>query len=275
MYPAYVGHFAQKYKSFLLTTVGSQLTTVCMNAPRKTHLVPTLPAKQLTALLRQPPAKEEVSHAYDKLRQRYILRQVVEHFNIREDEPAPLYGKTLLDVGSGESTIAEFLALSGADITAIDPNPAALSKAEESAKAFGAPVTFLNIKVEAMVSANQQFNVILALDVAEDTADLPRFVWALKQLLAPGGLIIFSAITRSPMAWLTHILLSEKIYQRTPQGKRHWQRFYTPGQLRVAAAAHGLVMGPVQPLRFSVASKRWVLSNRTGSRYLTTLTFKA
>ena len=245
-----------------------------MCAQRKTSLVPTLPARQLTALLKQPPEKEAVAHAFDKLRQRYILRAVVEHFNVREDEPAPLYSKTLLDVGCGESTIAEFMALSGADITAIDPDPAALRKAEESAKAFGAPVTFLNIKAEGMVSSNQTFDVILALDVAEDAPDLARLVWTLKQLLAEDGLIIFSAINRTPMAWLTHIFLSEKIYRRTPRGRRNWQRFYTPGQLRHAAQQQGLVMGDVQHLRFSAHTRRWVLSKHSGSRYLTTLTRK-
>src|SRR5882757_9794395 len=99
-------------------------------------------AVRLSKNLRRPRAGEEIYHEYNTLRQNYILEMAAAHFHMRDDDPAPLYGKTLLDVGCGESTIAEFLALSGAEITAIDPNAKVLLHAKKSAESFGAPITF-------------------------------------------------------------------------------------------------------------------------------------
>lgn len=227
---------------------------------------------QISAALRQPRAQVDVYRDYNMLRQRYILKQAAGHFQLRDDDPAPLYGKTLLDAGCGESTIAEFLALSGADITAIDANPELLARAEASAAAFGAPIRFINARAEKLINSQQKFDVILALDLLEDTEDPAKLVWVLRQLLKPGGIVIFSHISRTPRAWLYHVLLSGYIYARTPRGSRSWWRFHTPAQLRRICAKAGLRLGNVQGLRFSASKQRWKNFSRPHPRYLATAT---
>lgn len=231
---------------------------------------PTLPARQLVGLLHTPPPKRQVYRSYNALRQRYILKQTMRHFAIRDDEPAPLYGKSLLDVGCGESTIAEFLALSGAEITAIDPNPASLEVAKSSAEQFGAPVNFLQCKAEDLLPQALRFDVILALDVSEDAPDLERLIWTLKQLLKPGGIIIFSAINRTWKAWLLHILLSERVYRRVPIGQRSYRRFYKPSTVKQLARKHGLEPGNIEFLQFHTLSQTWHEASRPDTRYLMT-----
>lgn len=228
-------------------------------------------AQTLTAL-RRPRARGEVYRDYNTLRQRYIVKEAAAHFRIRDDDPAPLYGKSLLDVGCGESTIAEFLALSGADIIAIDSDPKRLAKAEESAASFGAPITFMNTKPEKLLNSLQKFDVILALDVLEETDDPARMLWVMRQLLAPGGVIILSHISRTPLAWLYHILFSSYIYGRTPRGSRSLWRFHTPNQLRRLCNKAGLVLGHIQGLRYSKSKQRWKNSHRIRPRYLATAT---
>lgn len=231
----------------------------------------TLPARQLVGLLQSPPAKREVYRSFNVLRQRYILEQTVAHFKIRADEPAPLFGKKLLDVGCGESSISEFLGLSGADITAIDPNPAVLDVARASAEAFGSPVHFLQCRAGDLLPQGHRFDVILALDVAEDVDDLDRFIWTLKQLLAPGGMIIFSAINHTFKAWFMHIVLSERVYRRVPVGQRSYSRFYKPSVVKAVARKHGLTPDHVQYLRFLTLSQRWVAATGVDTRYLMVL----
>ncbi len=228
-------------------------------------------AQHLAAILRRPPEVKPVYHAYNQLRQLYILEQTCRHFGCRPDDPAPLYGKSLLDVGCGESNIAEFLALSGADITAIDPDPAVLAKAQASAEAFGAPVTFMKSKAESFIGQPFKFNVILALDVLEEAPDADKLIWVLRQLLAPGGVLILSAINRSFFAWFLHIVLSSRVYGRTPRGRRQWKRFYAPEGSAGKAKKQGPGGGNLQMPRFSLTDQQWVATGSGGTRYLMAL----
>lgn len=229
---------------------------------------PSQTLAQIAAHLRRPRAMSDVYHDYNALRQKYILDAAARHFKVRDDDPAPLYGKTLLDAGCGASTIAEFLALSGAEITAVDANAAALEKAKESAEAFGAPVTFLHTRVEDLINGAQKFDIILALDLLEDTAEPGKMLWVLRQLLAPGGLIVFGGINRTFKAWFYHIVVSGYLYNRTPPGSRSIFRFHTPVQLAQMCRAAGLRLAHVQGLRLSFSKERWKLSSQPHTRYL-------
>lgn len=227
---------------------------------------------QLSHNVRRPRPGAEVYQEYNGLRQRYILEAAARHFRKREDDPAPLYGKTLLDVGCGESTISEFLALSGAEITAVDPNPKALARARASAQAFGAPINFVQTRAENLVRGTAKYDVILALDILEDTEDPAKLIWALRQLLAPGGIIIFSTINRTFRAWLIHIFASSIVYRRTRRKLNSFWRFYTPQQLRRVCKSAGLKLSHVQGLRFSLTKMKWKQSSTPRTRYMATAT---
>lgn len=241
-------------------------------SPGAAAVAATQTLAEISHALRQPRSRKDVYADYNTLRQQYILTSAARHFNLGEDDPAPLYGKSLLDVGCGESTIAEFLALSGAEITAIDANPSLLAKAQASAASFGAPITFLNVGPERLLGSHK-FDVILALDVLEETPDPAKMVWMLKQLLAPGGLVVFSHINRTPRAWLYHVFLSGYIYGRTPRGSRSYWRFHTPRQLNQLCRHVGLHLSHIQGLRLSLRKQRWEKSLTTATRYLALATF--
>lgn len=219
-----------------------------------------------------PPARGEVYGRYNRTRQHYILQATSHHFGMRDDDPAPLYGKTLLDVGCGTSTIGEFLALSGADITAVDPDNAALEAARTSAEQYGAPVTFIQSRAEDMINSLSKFDVILALDLLEERIDPGKLMWVLKQLLAPGGIIIFSAISRTPKAWFLHKVLSEYVYRRVPRGSRRWRSFFTPAQMERLARQQGLNITDVQGLVLNVSTGTWELTPKADTRYMATAT---
>lgn len=228
--------------------------------------------QSLLANILNPPARDEVYGRYNRTRQHYILHVTSRHFGMRDDDPAPLYGKTLLDVGCGTSTIGEFLALSGADITAVDPDCKALDAARASAERYGAPVTFLESRAEDMINGLAKYDVILALDLLEERMEPGKLVWVLKQLLNPGGVIVFSAISRTPKAWLLHKFLSEYVYRRVPRGSRRWGSFFTPAQLGELVARHGLKLDNVQGLTLNIAAGTWDLTPVADTRYLATAT---
>ncbi|MFZ2586651.1 MAG: bifunctional 2-polyprenyl-6-hydroxyphenol methylase/3-demethylubiquinol 3-O-methyltransferase UbiG [Alphaproteobacteria bacterium] len=224
-------------------------------------------AQNVLQTLRSPPERARVYRDYNRTRQQYILQATTRHFAMRADDPAPLLGKTLLDVGCGKSTIGEFLALSGAEITAVDPRAEALAEAQASAEEYGAPVTFIQSRAEDMLNSLGRYDVILALDVLEETPDASKMMWVLKQLLNPGGVLIFSVITRTPKAWFIHKLLSQYVYGR---GKniRVYKQFYTPLQLEALAAKQDLTMSDVQGLGFSLSTQKWRLKPYVDTRYM-------
>ncbi|PZP39735.1 MAG: 3-demethylubiquinone-9 3-O-methyltransferase [Pseudomonas fluorescens] len=227
----------------------------------------TLSIAQISAALRRPRAQHDVYKDYNVLRQRYILERAAKHYNLRDDDPAPLYGKTLLDVGCGESPIGQFLALSGADITAIDEDPTVLAAAESAAVSFGAPITFHNVGPEKLLNTSK-FDIILALDVLEDSENAAKLVWVLKQILVPGGLIIFSHINRKPRSWFYHVFLSGYVYGRTPSRGRRFSRFHSPQLLDAMCRKVGLQLSDVQGLKFSIAKQCWLRSTSARTRYL-------
>lgn len=216
-----------------------------------------------------PPAVGDIYAAYDRLRQDYIWRMCVKHFNKRDDDPAPMLHKSLLDIGCGVSSIGEFMALAGAEVSALDPDLPALNQAEEHAKNRGTPVTFIPGRVEDMLKHASKYDVVICMDVMEYVDHLDKFLWVMKQLVNPGGLIILSTISRTPWAWFYHIFLSEYIYHRTPRGSRTYKQFRTPEMLQQQLAKHGLVLENIQPLKFDPMRGQWH-PHTYGSRYLAT-----
>lgn len=223
---------------------------------------------ETVARARAPRERGDIFKEYNGLRQDYILRVVSRHFGAREDDPAPLLGKRLLDAGCGESTVGEFLALSGAEIVAVEANRATLKKAQASAAAFGAPITFVAGKVENLLQGGGKFEVILALDLLEDVEEAGKVLWVLRQLLAADGILVFSCIKRTWRAWVYHVFLSA-LYGRTAWGSRRWRRFKNPDELAQLCAAAGLKLREVRNLRFSLSKQRWKMNDRRrGTRYM-------
>jgi 2-polyprenyl-3-methyl-5-hydroxy-6-metoxy-1,4-benzoquinol methylase len=94
----------------------------------------------------------------------------------------------------------------------------------------------------------------------------------MRQLLKPNGVLVVGHITRTPRAWVYHILLSQKIIKRVPFQGFSWRPFHTPKQLQALALAAGLQHLGTDLLRYSVNGMRWKsTSNRhLATRYLST-----
>lgn len=220
------------------------------------------------ALTQPPPSKDDVFTGYDRIRQFYIIQQATEHFERRQDDPAPLLNKKILDVGCGLSAVGEFLVLSGGDVTALDTDSDVIDQAQEKAKQYGTDVTFLQGKIEDLIHSSEIYDVVICLDLFEYIDDLGKFLFVVRRLLKPEGMLIFSAISRKPLAWIMHIFLSSYIYGRTPRGSRKYTHFYKPDQLAEIFKEQGFKMAKTQGLAYDTKDKRWHLSEKISTRYL-------
>jgi len=162
------------------------------------------------------------------------------------------------------------MALAGAEVTAIDPNPAALQAAATDADNFGTPLTFLPLKAEQLIASPQRYDIILALDVLAEHPNPLKFLWVLQQLLTQGGVVVVGHTTRNVRAWLLHIFLSQTVFRRASGAVLRWRKFHTPEALNTLAARSGLHPLATQLLRYSLHGMSWklTLNRHRSTRYL-------
>lgn len=204
-----------------------------------------------------PPSVQRITPSYHRARHDTIVAQLGKYYGKYAHDPVPLLGKTLLDVGCGSTPLGCMMALAGADVTAIDPNPAALQAAATDADDFGTPLTFLPVKAEALISSPQRYDVILALDVLAEHPNSLKLLWVLHQLLSPGGVLVIGHTTRNFRAWLLHIFLSQTVFRRVQGSMLRWRKFHTPEMLNALAQRTGLQPLATHLLRYSLHGMRW------------------
>lgn len=219
-------------------------------------------------LLSTPPARGELRQQYDDTRRDYILATLQQHLQRPTEDPAPLLGKKLLDVGCGDATIGTFMALAGAQVQCLEPDDTLRAAAQATSQTYGTDIQFSAQTASQHVQDGQLYDVILCLDVLEYVEDVPLFLWSLEKMLAPGGAIIISAINQTMKSYILHILFSEYLFKRTVGPRRRWQRFFKPAALQHLLADQALRVVNTQGLHFQTQKVRWKLVNKPDTRYL-------
>ncbi len=140
----------------------------------------------------------------------------------------PLTNITLLDIGCGGGLISEPMARLGASVTAIDASEKNIKTAQLHAEKSGLTINYLCTSAENM---QQQFDVVIALEIVEHVADIPAFVEACCKLVKPGGLIFMSTINRTARSFALAIIGAEYILRWLPIGTHSWKKFVRPHEL--------------------------------------------
>ncbi|GAA5824291.1 hypothetical protein JCM11251_001599 [Rhodosporidiobolus azoricus] len=174
----------------------------------------------------------------------------------RELPPARwLEGKAVLDVGCGGGIFAESLTRLGANTTAIDasssnitvaqthasldPSLHVLNSAIPSPFASSAPASttprnsleYRHCAAEDLVKEGKQFDVVCAMEVIEHVEDPRGFLDCLGELLKPGGVLLLSTISRTPLAKLLTITLAESIFRLVSPGTHTYHKYIKPDEI--------------------------------------------
>ncbi len=256
---------------------------VLMPRTRLIHNVKRLAPKGAKKLRRAlvtlyaPPSVVSVEPSYHAVRQQAALQHIASFYGKNPDFPGILLGRSLLDVGCGTAPLGCFFALAGAEVTAIDPNTASLKVAAAYANDFGTPLTFLPQTAEQVLASGMRYDCILALDLLATHPQPGKMMWVLRQLLAPGGVLVVGHTTRSLRAWFVHRFFNQILFKRVAPDQRGWNGFHTPAQLSDLAQASGLTRLAVTLLRYSVSGKHWkvTLNRHQATRYLASFTAEA
>ena len=196
-------------------------------------------------------------HKLNPVRLSYIKAQICKAFERNIDDLKALKGLNILDVGCGGGLVCEPLARLGGNVTGADADAQAIEVAQGHAKASGLQIDYLNKPAEEI---DQQFDVVLALEIIEHVADPQSFVESVAKLVKPGGLVIFSTLNRNPKSFLLGIVAAEYILRWVPQGTHSWKKFVRPSELAKLGRAAGIEPQDITGLIFDPLKNEFRLS---------------
>ncbi len=194
-----------------------------------------------------PNGSSAMLHRLNPVRLRYIRGRIDAHWHGDLKSRTPLVGKRVLDMGCGAGLLTEPLARMGGTVTGVDAAPENLAVAQDHAAQSGLTVDYRSGEVDAV--AGHKFDLITCLEVIEHVADPARFIAALAELLAPGGLLILSTPNRTALSRFAVIGIGET-FGGIPPGTHDWDKFVTPEELAAHVRATGLRIADQRGLAF-------------------------
>ena len=134
-------------------------------------------------------------HVVNAFRLDYVVAQIASHLG--RDTASALSGLRILDVGCGGGLMSEVLARLGAEVVGVDASPGNLAAARLHAQSQNVTVDYRLGEPAEVLSSEERFDVVLALEVVEHVSDVPAFLGTAAALLAPGGMLFVSTIDRT------------------------------------------------------------------------------
>ena len=173
-------------------------------------------------------------HQLNALRTPFVIRQVLAH-----TKQTTLDGLRILDIGCGAGLLSEQMAKCGACVTGVDIAEKNINIARQHALSEGLEIDYLHGSIEDL-DTDQDFDVVLNMEVVEHVANLPLFMRQACALTRNGGLMFVATINRTWYSWLTTILGAEYLLRWLPRGTHIWQRYVTPEETTESLERGGL-----------------------------------
>jgi 2-polyprenyl-6-hydroxyphenyl methylase / 3-demethylubiquinone-9 3-methyltransferase len=204
-------------------------------------------------------------HKLNPVRLSYLRTQIDDHYGCDPKDLSPYKNLSVLDIGCGGGLVCEPMARLGASITGIDADAQAIAAAKDHAVQSG-----LTIDYRAVTTADlqQQYDVVLALEIIEHVSDPAQFVREVAALAKPGGLVIFSTLNRTVKSYALGIVAAEYVLRWVPAGTHTWKKFVKPSELSRLMRAGGLTPKNIQGMVYHPLNKKFALSaNDTDVNY--------
>ncbi len=209
-----------------------------------------------------PNGKFKPLHMLNPCRLDYITTQIAAEFGRDLTMDMPFKGLRILDIGCGGGLLSEPMARLGAEVVGADAAARNIPVARVHAEQSGLMIDYRHTTAEAMAAADEQFDVVLNMEVVEHVADPQAYLTACQQLLKPGGLMICSTLNRNPKSFVMAIIGAEWVMRWLPKGTHDWAKFITPDELYALIGKAGLTPVDRKGMVFNPVTWRWSLSDR-------------
>ena len=207
-------------------------------------------------------------HKFNPVRLAYIRDQVAARFNRDPKKLDCLKGLRILDIGCGGGILSEPLARLGAKVVGADPSEENIAAARAHAKESGIDVDYRATTAEALADANEQFDVVLVMEVVEHVADVGAFIDTCAAMVKPGGLMIAATLNRTLKSFAFAIVGAEYLLRWLPRGTHQWDKFVTPRELETAIENGGLQVIGERGVVYNPFADRWQLSSDMDVNYM-------
>jgi len=211
-----------------------------------------------------PNGKFAALHKFNPIRQEYLVDKIKNHFSILPNGSYPFKKLTLLDVGCGGGLIAEPMTRLGAKVTGIDASEKNINVAKFHAEQMNLKINYLCAIPEKL---NEQFDVILCLEIIEHVADVDLFIKSCAKLLNKNGIIFFATLNRTAKSFLFAIVGAEYILNWLPKGTHDWNKFLKPNEIISTAANYQLALKETVGFKFNIFLREWQKSRDTDVNY--------
>jgi 2-polyprenyl-6-hydroxyphenyl methylase/3-demethylubiquinone-9 3-methyltransferase len=112
------------------------------------------------------------------------------------------------------------------------------------------------------------FDVVTCMEMLEHVPDPAPVVRACANLVKPGGLVIFSTISKTPKAFLFAIVGAEHILRLLPKGTHEYKKFITPSTLANMARKSGLEVEKTKGMGYNPITRVYSLTDRLDVNYI-------
>lgn len=209
-----------------------------------------------------PYGKFKPLHDLTPLRLEYIIETTKKHFGFNS-----LENLKVLDIGCGGGLVAEPIARLNANVTGIDASIINIDIAKNHANSSDLIINYQQILAEELVTTENKYQLILALEVIEHVENIELFIKTCCQLLEPGGIIIFSTINKSIPSFFKSIVAAEYILRWLPIGTHNWSKFVKPSTIANYTESFNLELFNLQGISYSLISNTWYLTEDISNNY--------
>jgi 2-polyprenyl-6-hydroxyphenyl methylase/3-demethylubiquinone-9 3-methyltransferase len=212
-------------------------------------------------------------HVVNALRLNYVIAQIALHRGVRATDA--LAGLRILDVGCGGGLLSEALARLGATVVGVDASPGNVAAARLHAESHGVTVDYRMGEVADVLSPQEDFDVVLALEVVEHVSDISAFLEDCAGHLTKNGIFFASTINRTFKSLLFAIIGAEYLLRVLPRGTHQWSMFVSPDELSKALARCGLQRKDLRGMRYLPVLHRASWTSDIKVNYIATYTQSA
>ncbi len=199
-------------------------------------------------------------HKFNPIRLNFFKQEICKFFDRDEKLLTPLEGLKILDIGCGGGLVAEPISRLGAELVAIDASQKNINVAKIHAEKSDLKIDYQCISAEDLASQNQQFDVVLALEIIEHVADVEKFIEACAKLVKPNGLLFVATLNRTAKSLLMAKFGVEYILRWLPIGTHDWRKFLKPSEIENIAKNQQIQLQKIQGFSYNLLKDQWSFS---------------